>query len=61
MPVAESPHRSAMVERCDHLVAIWDSKPARSFAGTADVVAYARQLEVPITVIWPPGAARASA
>ncbi|HZV52916.1 MAG TPA: hypothetical protein VFD49_24530 [Candidatus Dormibacteraeota bacterium] len=59
-PAAHMAASMIMVERCDHLVAVWDGKPARSFAGTADVVAYARQLEVPITIIWPPGATRAT-
>lgn len=60
-PAAHMAASLVMVERCDHLVAIWDGKPARSFAGTADVVVYARQVQVPVTVIWPPGAARAFA
>jgi hypothetical protein len=49
-----------MVERSDLMLAVWDGKPARSFAGTADVVGYARQVGVPVTVIWPTGAARES-
>jgi hypothetical protein len=60
-PAAHMAASIVMVERRDHLVTVWDGKPAGSFAGTADVVAYARQLKVPVTVIWPPGAARVSA
>ena len=32
----------AVVDRCDHLFAIWDGQPARGLGGTADIVAYAR-------------------
>jgi hypothetical protein len=32
--------------------------PARSFGGTADVVAYAREHGTPVRVIWPDGAHR---
>lgn len=48
-----------LVERSDLLLAVWDGQPARSFAGTADVVAYARQLNVLVKIVWPPGSARA--
>jgi hypothetical protein len=48
------------VERSELLLAVWDGQPARSFGGTADFVAYAQQIGVPVTVIWPPGCARAS-
>jgi hypothetical protein len=47
-----------MVERSDLLLAVWDGQPSRSFAGTADVVDYARQVGVRVTVIWPVGASR---
>jgi hypothetical protein len=49
-----------MVERADQILAVWDGRPPRAFGGTADFVEYARQLGVPVTVIWPPGSARAS-
>lgn len=40
------------------LIAVWDgSKPARN-GGTADVVTRARELAIPVRVIWPPGARR---
>jgi hypothetical protein len=32
-----------MVDEADELYAVWDGKPARSYGGTADVVAYARE------------------
>jgi hypothetical protein len=49
-----------LVERSDLLLAVWDGRPARGLGGTADVVEYARRAGVPVTVIWPPGAARIS-
>jgi hypothetical protein len=48
----------AMLDRADHLFAVWDGKPARGYGGTADVVAEARQRAIPVTVIWPEGASR---
>ncbi|MFB7082134.1 hypothetical protein [Streptomyces sp. NPDC056308] len=47
-----------LVGLSDHLLAVWDGKPARGYGGTADVVGYARQVGVPVTVIWPDGASR---
>jgi hypothetical protein len=47
-----------VVDRSSLLVAVWDGQPSRGLGGTADVVAYARQRGVPLTVIWPEGAAR---
>jgi hypothetical protein len=36
-----------MVDKADELYAVWDSKPARAYGGTADVVAYARERGIP--------------
>lgn len=47
-----------VVERSDHLLAVWDGEPARGLGGTADVVAYARQRRVPVQVVWPEGLRR---
>lgn len=47
-----------LVGMADRLLAVWDGKPARGFGGTADVVAYARRVGVPVDVIWPEGAVR---
>lgn len=47
-----------LVERSDRLLAVWDGLPARGPGGTADVVAYARALDRPVTVLWPQGARR---
>jgi hypothetical protein len=47
-----------VVDRSSVLVAVWDGQPSRGLGGTADVVAYARERGVPVTVIWPEGASR---
>jgi hypothetical protein len=47
-----------VVGLADQLVAVWDGKPARGYGGTADVVAYAQRVGVPVRVIWPEGATR---
>jgi hypothetical protein len=47
-----------MVDEADEPYAVWDGKPARSYGGTADVVAYARERGIPVCMIWPPGAQR---
>ena len=51
----------AMLDRAEHLFAVWDGKPARGYGGTADVVAEARDRGIPVTVIWPEGASRSQA
>jgi hypothetical protein len=58
---SEQAHMDAgrvVVDRSTVLVAVWDGQPSRGLGGTADVVAYARQRGVPVTVIWPEGASR---
>jgi hypothetical protein len=47
-----------MIDEADELYAVWDGQPARSYGGTADVVAYAREHDTPVYVIWPAGAQR---
>ena len=47
-----------MLADADELFAVWDGKPARGYGGTADVVAAARERDLPVTVIWPAGAER---
>lgn len=47
-----------MLKLSDHLIAVWDGQPARAYGGTADVVAAAHKLGIPVTVIWPEGVAR---
>ncbi|MER5810622.1 hypothetical protein ABT143_20925 [Streptomyces sp. NPDC002033] len=43
---------------CDRLVAVWDGLPARGHGGTAEIVAYARALGKPVTVLWREGVTR---
>jgi hypothetical protein len=47
-----------LVERCDHLFAVWDGQPARGLGGTADIVSYARARGRPVTVLWVDGVVR---
>ncbi len=37
-----------VVDRCDALIAVWDGQPAGGRGGTADIVQYARDREVPL-------------
>lgn len=48
----------AVVDASDLLLAVWDGEEANGLGGTADVVRYAKEQEVPVDVIWPPGARR---
>ncbi|MCJ1679727.1 hypothetical protein MTF65_20750 [Streptomyces sp. APSN-46.1] len=47
-----------IAESCDRLVAVWDGLPARGHGGTGEIVAYARALGKPVTVIWREGVTR---
>ncbi|MFE3206207.1 hypothetical protein [Embleya sp. NPDC059237] len=47
-----------LVGMAEHLIAVWDGQPARGYGGTADVVDYARQMGVPVQIVWPEGATR---
>ncbi|WP_404960887.1 hypothetical protein [Streptomyces sp. 147326] len=47
-----------IADSCDRLVAVWDGQPARGHGGTGEIVAYARALGKPVTVIWCEGVAR---
>ena len=47
-----------IVDNSDRLVAIWDGEAAMGLGGTGDVVHYARNHGVDVTVIWPQGARR---
>lgn len=42
-----------VADRCDILLAVWDGQPARGRGGTAEVVAYARELGKPLILIDP--------
>ncbi|MBZ9595089.1 hypothetical protein ACWGQT_18070 [Streptomyces yangpuensis] len=47
-----------IADSCDRLVAVWDGRPARGHGGTAEIVAYARALGKPVTVLWREGVTR---
>lgn len=57
-PAAYMAASEHMLARIDTLVAVWDGGPSAGYGGTADVVRAARELGLPVTVVWPPGAAR---
>jgi hypothetical protein len=48
----------AIVDRCDRLIAIWDGERARGIGGTADVVAYAKDVGRETRICWPHGVMR---
>ena len=47
-----------VAERADVLLAVWDGEKSRGLGGTADVVEYARQLDLAVSVVWPEGVSR---
>jgi hypothetical protein len=47
-----------LARHVDHLLAVWDGEPAQGRGGTADIVAYARSHQIPVTVVWAPGTPR---
>ncbi len=57
--VSDRPHRDdsyldcgvETVNHCDLLVAVWDGEPARGRGGTAEIVAYARDMGRPVIII----------
>ncbi|MFJ4676488.1 hypothetical protein [Kitasatospora sp. NPDC088783] len=49
-----------LLRRADHLVAVWDGRPGNGRGGTATTVTDARTAGLPVTVVWPDGAARRS-
>ncbi len=51
---------NALLERIDRLMAVWDGKSSVDQGGTAAVVGNARDLGIPVEIIWPPGAERVS-
>jgi hypothetical protein len=42
---------TAMLRACDLLLALWDGQPSRGRGGTAEVVAEARSLGIPVEVV----------
>jgi hypothetical protein len=49
----------AVLADIDELVAVWYGAPSDGRGGTADTVEIARARDIPVVVVWPPGAARA--
>ncbi|MFC9285468.1 hypothetical protein [Streptomyces sp. NPDC057052] len=53
---------AVLVERADHLVAVWNGEPPGGRGGgTADAVLDARAAGVPVEVVWPQGVRRRQA
>jgi hypothetical protein len=48
----------AVLTGVDAIVAVWDGQPSEGHGGTGDVVTAARERSLPVTVVWPAGAAR---
>jgi ABC-type multidrug transport system ATPase subunit len=48
-----------VVDLADEILAVWDGEKSGGLGGTADVVGYARQHGVPVSVVWPSGSSRA--
>jgi hypothetical protein len=64
MPYPES-NRDAYMAASHHvldtveaMVAVWDGQPADGRGGTGDVVDAARERDIPVSIVWPDGAAR---
>lgn len=57
-PQARQAAGEILVGLSDELLAVWDGRPALGHGGTADTVAYALGVHVPVTVVWPEDAAR---
>lgn len=50
-----------LLQRADRLVAVWNGEPpSGKGGGTADTVLEAREVGIPVDVVWPEGAARRS-
>jgi hypothetical protein len=50
---------AVLLERADRLVAVWNGQPPTGRdGGTADVVYEAREVGLPVDVVWPDGASR---
>ena len=47
-----------VIRHSEVVIAVWDGQPAKGLGGTADAVAYARDLEKDVVVVWPEGVRR---
>lgn len=43
----------SVVNQVDLMIALWDGRPATGLGGTADIVAYAREVQKKVLVVWP--------
>nr|MDT0659643.1 hypothetical protein [Micromonospora sp. DSM 115978] len=50
-----------LLSRSELLLAVWDGSPSAVLGDTADVVRAAQSRGLPVTVLWPAGAARGAA
>jgi hypothetical protein len=57
-PTAHMDASRLMLDTAEHLIAVWDGKPARGYGGTADVVQDAHNRGLPVSIVWPTGAFR---
>jgi hypothetical protein len=51
---------AVLLASVEMVIAVWDGRPPTRLGSTGDVVAAARHLGIPLSVIWPLGAARAT-
>jgi hypothetical protein len=47
-----------VVDNSDRIIAVWDGEKAAGLGGTGDVVQYARDRGLSVTIIWPKDAVR---
>jgi hypothetical protein len=57
-PVEFARANDILLDRCDRLLAVWDGSEPVDSGGTGEVVRRARARDIPVEVVWPPGAAR---
>ena len=57
-PEAYAAAIEVMLETIDDLFAVWDGRPCSNIGGTSHVVEIACARNIPVSVIWPPGARR---
>lgn len=57
-PRAYAAANEAMLSAVDELIAVWDGTASPDHGGTAGAVAAARDRDLPVSVVWPPGSER---
>jgi hypothetical protein len=58
VPASYATANEVMLGAADHLIAVWDGRPARGRGGTAEAVEEARRRAIRVDVMWPRGALR---